>query len=134
MSVQRFSIGASNRLLRAVISLAEDDIPQGLAQAIRTYLGMGDHEWFIHSGWNCCKKCGVVKRADGKNKQCKGYAIVEVRGEGDSMSDEDGGDTVLPPFISTCRHVGEALRKGREDREAFERRRRRLVTTKRVRE
>jgi hypothetical protein len=32
----------------------------------------GSHEWFDFNGLPCCKRCGVVKRRDGKNPPCKG--------------------------------------------------------------
>jgi len=30
------------------------------------------HRWFFFEGVPCCQICGVVRRADGKNKPCKG--------------------------------------------------------------
>lgn len=43
------------------------------------------HKWFKFRGFKteftCCRDCGVVRRADGKNadKQCKGRVGVSVR-------------------------------------------------------
>lgn len=33
---------------------------------------MGDHVWSQHFGLTCCDICGIVKRADGNNKPCRG--------------------------------------------------------------
>jgi len=30
------------------------------------------HEWHERFGLTCCRVCGIVQRADGKNKPCKG--------------------------------------------------------------
>lgn len=38
-----------------------------------------EHEWWVWHGLTCCKKCGIVQRADGKNKPCKGIVKVELR-------------------------------------------------------
>lgn len=38
-----------------------------------------EHEWFEWRGMTCCKKCGIVKRRDGKNKPCKGVVRVTLR-------------------------------------------------------
>ncbi len=38
-----------------------------------------EHEWWIWHGMECCKLCGIVKRADGKNRPCKGIVRVGPR-------------------------------------------------------
>ena len=38
-----------------------------------------EHEWFEWRGLTCCKKCGIVRRADDKNKPCKGVVKVGPR-------------------------------------------------------
>jgi hypothetical protein len=37
------------------------------------------HEWVKRDQWTVCKKCGVVRRKDGKSKQCKGVVIITTR-------------------------------------------------------
>lgn len=37
------------------------------------------HLWFEWHGMTCCKLCGIVKRADGKNKPCKGEVKITLR-------------------------------------------------------
>lgn len=38
-----------------------------------------DHIWAQQFGLTCCLRCGIVKRADGKNKPCPGIVHVELR-------------------------------------------------------
>lgn len=33
---------------------------------------MSDHDWHERFNLTCCKVCGIVRRADGKNKPCRG--------------------------------------------------------------
>lgn len=40
------------------------------------------HEWWKWNGLDCCKKCGVLMRADGKNSPCKGVIQVRLRNDG----------------------------------------------------
>lgn len=37
------------------------------------------HHWFQKFGLIACKHCGVVQRADGKNKPCPGKVRVALR-------------------------------------------------------
>lgn len=30
------------------------------------------HQWWIWHGFECCAICGIVRRADRKNKPCRG--------------------------------------------------------------
>jgi Zn-finger protein len=41
------------------------------------------HRWIEpKSGeWQCCKDCGIIRRADDTNKPCKGKVRVELRQE-----------------------------------------------------
>lgn len=48
-------------------------------------MGEKEHAWFKRFGLICCKKCGIVQRADGKNKPCRGPVRVGLR-------DRVGGD------------------------------------------
>lgn len=34
------------------------------------------HDWFIFSGMECCRLCGIVRRADRQNSPCKGPVKV----------------------------------------------------------
>lgn len=49
----------------------------------RDILGIGRHDWFVPKfiGYECCRKCGYVRRADDKNKPCRGVVTVSVRDE-----------------------------------------------------
>ena len=40
-----------------------------------------EHDWArpANKMWICCKKCGTIKRDDGKNKPCKGEVKVTIR-------------------------------------------------------
>src|SRR5687767_14497639 len=49
--------------------------PKDIANVIRALTPSGqnaadEHEWFTYGklNWECCRKCGIVRRADGKNK------------------------------------------------------------------
>lgn len=46
------------------------------------------HDWFKPDflDYECCRKCGIVKRADGKNKECRGIVRVEMRSQLDQVS------------------------------------------------
>lgn len=39
------------------------------------------HDWFKPQfvGYECCRKCGIIRRADDKNKPCKGIVRVALR-------------------------------------------------------
>lgn len=42
------------------------------------------HRWFVPKGigYECCRDCGIVRRADDKNSPCRGKVRVGPRGEG----------------------------------------------------
>lgn len=37
------------------------------------------HEWIFSGQWTVCKKCGIVKRADDKNRPCQGIVRIGLR-------------------------------------------------------
>jgi hypothetical protein len=39
-----------------------------------------EHEWFRPNfiSYDCCRKCGIVRRADGNNKPCKGFVYLRA--------------------------------------------------------
>lgn len=39
------------------------------------------HQWFYfqHDKFQCCRNCGLVRRDDDKNSQCRGKVKVELR-------------------------------------------------------
>lgn len=39
------------------------------------------HEWFVPEfiGYECCRKCGIVRRRDDKNNPCRGKVRVTLR-------------------------------------------------------
>lgn len=37
------------------------------------------HDWTKRDQWTVCKKCGIIKRKDGKNKQCRGIVKITTR-------------------------------------------------------
>ncbi len=41
----------------------------------------GEHEWFRHPTliFDSCKLCGIIKRADGRNKPCRGLVKIGLR-------------------------------------------------------
>ena len=39
----------------------------------------GKHDWWVWRGMTCCKKCGIIRRRDGKNKACRGVVKVALR-------------------------------------------------------
>lgn len=45
------------------------------------------HEWFKADflNYETCKKCGFIKREDGKNSPCKGNVKMDLRGEPDDQ-------------------------------------------------
>lgn len=42
-------------------------------------MGEKRHHWIRRYGLDCCKLCGIVRRADDKNKPCPGKVRVELR-------------------------------------------------------
>jgi hypothetical protein len=57
-----------------------------------------EHEWIKRSNLIVCKKCMIVKRADGKNAPCKGSAKLSLR----------GNDAVAQAFIWIAREAMQA--------------------------
>ena len=41
----------------------------------------GEHAWFKFKddNFNCCAKCGIIQRKDGKNKACPGKVKIALR-------------------------------------------------------
>ncbi len=41
------------------------------------------HDWFRPDfiDYDCCRKCGIVRRRDGKNRPCRGIARIGLRDE-----------------------------------------------------
>mgnify|MGYP001592762384 CR=1 FL=1 len=44
------------------------------------------HDWFtpIQMGYECCRQCGIIRRADHKNRPCRGWIGVTLR-DGDNQ-------------------------------------------------
>ena len=40
-----------------------------------------DHDWITYNYFVCCRRCGIVRRADGKNSRCKGNVKITTRTE-----------------------------------------------------
>lgn len=53
-----------------------------------------EHEWIEKWNLTVCKRCLMVKRADGKNAPCKGSARLRLH---------DGDDSITQAFISFAR-------------------------------
>lgn len=51
---------------------------------------MADHHWIERFGLTCCRVCGFVRRADGKNKPCRGPVYVELRAPAQPQADREG--------------------------------------------
>lgn len=51
--------------------------------AAEKLLGIGEHDWFTpnYLPYECCAKCGIVKRRDGKNNPCRGRVVLSLRDE-----------------------------------------------------
>ena len=64
--------------------MANDYSPQpNSEQFFANLLGVGKHHWFIPDNiqYECCRKCGIVRRADDKNGPCKGDVRLSLRDE-----------------------------------------------------
>jgi hypothetical protein len=50
---------------------------------VNAILGLGQHDWFVPSfiGYECCRKCGIVRRRDDRNKPCRGRVVLSLRDE-----------------------------------------------------
>lgn len=50
---------------------------------LEVILGIGVHDWFTPGfiGYECCRKCGMVRRADDKNKPCRDRVVLSLRDE-----------------------------------------------------
>lgn len=46
-------------------------------------LGIGVHDWFTPDSiaYECCRKCGVVRRRDNQNNPCRGRVVLSLRDE-----------------------------------------------------
>lgn len=55
--------------------MTEEEIARLIAE------GKMPHEWIQFHNLTCCARCGVVQRADGKNKPCKGPVKITLRVE-----------------------------------------------------
>lgn len=64
-----------------------DTEAKGQAEAVE-----GLHDWFTYGRlqWECCRKCGIVRRLDGKNSPCRGVVKVELRSA--PSGKEQGGE------------------------------------------
>lgn len=65
------------RALRA--RLSADDIKRLVGVIVPA--AVQAHDWFTYGrlNWKCCRVCGIVRRADGKNSPCKGPVAVGPR-------------------------------------------------------
>lgn len=50
------------------------------------------HFWHERFGLTCCKKCGMVRRADDKNKPCRGPVRVGLRTPVQGIEARQGGN------------------------------------------
>lgn len=41
--------------------------------------GDATHDWFHYMTFECCRKCGIVRRRDRKNKPCPGPVRLDLR-------------------------------------------------------
>ncbi len=41
----------------------------------------GKHDWISYHGLECCKTCGFVRRADDKNKPCRGPVRIVCKSD-----------------------------------------------------
>lgn len=40
-----------------------------------------EHKWMPFKQWMACSTCGIIQRADKKNKPCKGVVKITTREE-----------------------------------------------------
>lgn len=45
-------------------------------------IGDETHDWFVPDfiGYECCRRCGIMRRYDRKNRPCRGPVSVGPRG------------------------------------------------------
>lgn len=58
-----------------------EELPDG-AEAVSQVLGVATsngHHWIERFNLVCCRDCGIVRRADDKNKPCRGVVRVGLR-------------------------------------------------------
>lgn len=46
--------------------------------------GTGEHAWFKFKddNFDCCARCGIIRRKDDKNKPCPGKVKITLRNQG----------------------------------------------------
>lgn len=54
-----------------------------MTERLPDLLGVGQHDWFVPKfiGYECCRKCGIVRRRDGQSKPCRGRVVLSLRDE-----------------------------------------------------
>lgn len=57
------------------------DRDEARAEVERLRVLDGEHDWTVRDQMHACAKCGVVRRADGSNKPCRGVVRIGVRVE-----------------------------------------------------
>jgi len=53
------------------------EVEEKLSDAQRE--GAGEHDWHERFNLICCRKCGLVRRADGTSNPCRGIVRVALR-------------------------------------------------------
>ena len=61
-------------------------------QDMEAILGIGIHDWFVPAfiGRECCRKCGIMRRADDRNKPCRGKVVLSLRDEYTDSASREG--------------------------------------------
>lgn len=52
------------------------------------------HDWHLRFGLTCCKRCGIVRRADGLNRACTGPVRLGLRSR---IGGDRSSPTPTPP-------------------------------------
>jgi hypothetical protein len=58
-----------------------DEIDGKRAAPLSEFQLTREHDWFMPDfiGYECCRKCGIVRRSNGKNNPCPGIVRVALR-------------------------------------------------------
>lgn len=80
-----FGVGAHKqqpyRSINLEVALVDARAAVTKAEGLSDNPGAAEHQWFTYGrlNWECCRACGIVRRADGKNSPCKGPVAVGPR-------------------------------------------------------
>jgi hypothetical protein len=59
---------------------ATEKLPDDAGKVPRVLAASNGHHWIKFRSLVCCRDCGIVRRADDRNKPCKGVVKIGLRG------------------------------------------------------